>query len=269
VILIDPPIWSAHGRRWSHLVSDLSLRELHAFATAVGVPERAFEGDHYDVPEDRYAQIVRAGAIPVNGRELLRRLQQSGLRRPKRRGERVVAGRWDHDRDHRVDAVLSALPPLAPVSRVHLVLMHAGHVLVVGDGEGFRLPDVAVIGRPYPQVAHELAAALLDDAWASSPGRQVGYLRRVPPGWTRPVEAEVVLRWSDPAPPPDGPVGLVQLPIPAAAALPGFGELLSWVPVRRAVALLPVELAPLALNEHHRIRPAAGRPPDPFRPAGW
>ena len=85
-LLIDPPAWNAHGRRWSHLVSDTSLTELHAFARRLGVPERGFEGDHYDIPEERYSTVVAAGAVPVSSRELLRRLRASGLRRPKRRG---------------------------------------------------------------------------------------------------------------------------------------------------------------------------------------
>jgi len=33
-ILIDEPMWPAHGRLWAHLVSDTDLEELHAFATA-------------------------------------------------------------------------------------------------------------------------------------------------------------------------------------------------------------------------------------------
>ena len=49
-LLLDRPAWPAHGRLWSHLVSDTSLEELHAFARLAGVPSRSFEGDHYDVP---------------------------------------------------------------------------------------------------------------------------------------------------------------------------------------------------------------------------
>ncbi|MEU0459181.1 DUF4031 domain-containing protein, partial [Streptomyces sp. NPDC006129] len=29
---MDPPTWPGHGRMWSHLVSDVSYDELHAFA---------------------------------------------------------------------------------------------------------------------------------------------------------------------------------------------------------------------------------------------
>ena len=90
-ILIDPPLWPAHGRLWSHLVSDTSLAELHLFARRAGLPERGFEGDHYDVPEERYADLVALGASPVGATELARTLRDSGLRFPKRKGERPLA----------------------------------------------------------------------------------------------------------------------------------------------------------------------------------
>jgi hypothetical protein len=84
-VYIDPPDWPGHGRFWSHLVSDVSFDELHAFAAAVGCPPPAFERDHYDVPEARYADAVRAGAVEIGSKELVRRLTEAGLRRPKRR----------------------------------------------------------------------------------------------------------------------------------------------------------------------------------------
>ncbi|MCB5282735.1 MULTISPECIES: DUF4031 domain-containing protein [unclassified Arthrobacter] len=84
-IYLDPPLWPAHGTHFSHLVSDASLAELHDFAAAAGIPERAFDGDHYDVAEARYSSLVAAGAIPVEGRILVRRLIASGLRIPARR----------------------------------------------------------------------------------------------------------------------------------------------------------------------------------------
>lgn len=68
------------GRLWSHLASDSSLVELHAFAAAAGVPERAFERDHYDVPSELYDALVVAGATPVSSRELVARLVAAGLR---------------------------------------------------------------------------------------------------------------------------------------------------------------------------------------------
>ncbi|MBB4986298.1 MULTISPECIES: DUF4031 domain-containing protein [Streptomyces] len=84
-LYIDPPTWPGHGRMWSHLVSDVSFEELHAFAASIGAPPRAFERDHYDIPSDRYADAVAAGAIEVGSKELLGHLTRAGLRRPKGR----------------------------------------------------------------------------------------------------------------------------------------------------------------------------------------
>ncbi len=79
-VLLDPPLWPAHDTLWSHLVSDASLEELHAFARRLGVPARSFDLDHYDVPAARYDELVAAGASPVTANELTRRLIRSGLR---------------------------------------------------------------------------------------------------------------------------------------------------------------------------------------------
>jgi hypothetical protein len=80
-VLIDTPVWPFRGRRWSHLVSDVDYDELHAFAQeALEIPRRAFQGDHYDIPEELYDRAVAAGAEPVGGRELLQRLLAAGLR---------------------------------------------------------------------------------------------------------------------------------------------------------------------------------------------
>jgi hypothetical protein len=79
-ILIDDPRWPAHGRLWSHLVTDTDLEELHAFAAANGIPRRGFDLDHYDVPEEAFDRLVAAGAEHVDGHTLVRRLIASGLR---------------------------------------------------------------------------------------------------------------------------------------------------------------------------------------------
>ncbi|MCW4384652.1 DUF4031 domain-containing protein [Salinibacterium sp. SYSU T00001] len=89
-VLIDHPMWPAHGTLWAHLVSDSSLDELHEFAALAGLPRRGFDRDHYDVPADRVPALVTLGAEPVSNRELVRRLEASGLRvsQRQRRGIR-------------------------------------------------------------------------------------------------------------------------------------------------------------------------------------
>lgn len=79
-VLIDTPLWPAHGRLWAHLVSDVSLGELHEFAAANGIPRRGFDLDHYDVPDEMHERLIAAGAEYVSGGELVRRLIGSGLR---------------------------------------------------------------------------------------------------------------------------------------------------------------------------------------------
>ena len=74
-VLIDDPMWHHRGRVWSHLVSDESLDELHRFAEAAGIPRRGFHGDHYDVPQEYYDEMVALGAVPTPSRELVRRLR--------------------------------------------------------------------------------------------------------------------------------------------------------------------------------------------------
>lgn len=83
-VLLDPPLWPRHGRLWGHLVSDTTLAELHALAQRAGIPRRAFDRDHYDVPSEAYDDLVRHGAQVVDSRELVRRLRASGLRVPAR-----------------------------------------------------------------------------------------------------------------------------------------------------------------------------------------
>ena len=51
-VLVDAAIWPFEGRKWAHLVSDKSFEELHEFAKQLGIPRRAFQGDHYDVPTE-------------------------------------------------------------------------------------------------------------------------------------------------------------------------------------------------------------------------
>ncbi len=84
-VLVDPAVWPWRGRVWAHLVSDRSYEELHEFADRLGVPRRAFQGDHYDIPAELREQALALGAEAVPARVLLARLQAAGLRRSRSR----------------------------------------------------------------------------------------------------------------------------------------------------------------------------------------
>jgi hypothetical protein len=91
-ILVDDAVWPWRGRQWAHLVSDESYDELHAFAAGIGIPRRAFQGDHYDIPAELRLVAIEQGALPVDGRSLVRRLRAAGLRRPRRPGAPAPVG---------------------------------------------------------------------------------------------------------------------------------------------------------------------------------
>jgi len=79
-VLVDAAVWPWRGRRWAHLVSDESYEELHAFAERLGIPRRAFQGDHYDVPAEVRKDAIALGAEDVQSAELVHRLRAAGLR---------------------------------------------------------------------------------------------------------------------------------------------------------------------------------------------
>jgi Protein of unknown function (DUF4031) len=87
-ILVDDAREPRHDRWWCHLASDTSFEELHAFAEAVGIPPKGFDGDHYDVPVDRRGQLVASGARAVSSRELVAALNAAGLRRRRKRSDK-------------------------------------------------------------------------------------------------------------------------------------------------------------------------------------
>ncbi|MBW8172492.1 DUF4031 domain-containing protein [Ornithinimicrobium sp. Arc0846-15] len=133
-IWIDPPRWPAHGRLWAHVISDTSAAELHEFARAAGIPERSFEGDHYDIPAERHAEVVAAGAMATSGTDLARRLAKSGLRFRKRRGERPL-GRFERGLPavggpHTLDIIASPHEPPAS-SGATVVLITSGDQVVL------------------------------------------------------------------------------------------------------------------------------------------
>ncbi|MEO7268722.1 MAG: DUF4031 domain-containing protein [Knoellia sp.] len=183
MLLIDPPAWPAHGRLWSHLVSTTSYAELHDFADRAGISRRAFEGDHYDIPQERYDDVVTAGAVPIDGRELVKRLRDSGLRISKRKHERVVMSTpdasWLPPRS-RADVIASRQdnpPPNTVVVRA--VVREAGALLVVerADGRGLDLPTRTVGDG---ERAEDALRALCDELGVTAHGAALlGYVRNV------------------------------------------------------------------------------------------
>ncbi|PRY49114.1 NUDIX domain-containing protein [Knoellia remsis] len=180
MLLIDPPAWPAHGRLWSHLVSDTSIAELHAFAERAGLPRRGFEGDHYDVPEERYAAVVAAGAQPTEARELVRRLRASGLRLTKRKGDRGLAKVTPVDfpdgTTAEVDLIASSRP--ADADRVFAAMVFvrdaAGDFVVVhsrrrdewGAPGGWREGEEPVVENALREVREECGLVLTGEALA-------------------------------------------------------------------------------------------------------
>lgn len=75
-------------RTWSHMVSDVSAEELHAFAERLGL-KRAWSQErpkasahHYDIIPSKRALALKLGAVAVTGRELVTR-NYDGLQRRK------------------------------------------------------------------------------------------------------------------------------------------------------------------------------------------
>jgi len=174
-ILIDPPVWPAHGRLWAHLVSDTSLDELHAFAAAAGVPRRGFERDHYDIPASSYDALVAAGTSPVSVRDVVRRLTVSGLRKrkadamaPRAPGRQLLRPHRLHSGD--LVAVVTTAGPVLPER------LAAGVARLESWGLRVRMGD-HVLDR-HPRLAHLAGidvdqAADLSAAWMDSDVRAV------------------------------------------------------------------------------------------------
>jgi hypothetical protein len=80
-ILVDDAVWPWRGRVWAHLVSDTSIAELHDFAARLGIPQRAFQGDHYDVTDELRDCAIAEGARAVDSRTVIRALRAAGLRK--------------------------------------------------------------------------------------------------------------------------------------------------------------------------------------------
>ncbi|MGD9959172.1 DUF4031 domain-containing protein [Nocardioides sp.] len=172
MILIDPPNASGHGRLWSHLASDTSYDELHVFARVIGVPERGFDRDHYDVPAEWYERVVEAGATPVSSRELIVRIQAAGLRRRKSQSLRPRLPGRPLVRP----AVLSpgdVVAVVAPAGPAHPERVAAGAAILRGWGLEVRVvaadgdAEFGWLDAPDDDRARALTRAWLDPAVAA------------------------------------------------------------------------------------------------------
>ena len=154
------------------MVSDASLDELHDFAQPLGIPRRAFQGDHYDIPEEHRPAMrggggdrgrePRAGA-PARGRRAApepgpapgpRRL--NGCRRRVRRAAQGA------DRGHRTRRHRGGSPSRS-----------RGHHAVGGTG-------VAADDEPLEQLDAEVARR---GRWPRASGRRrraAGHRRAAP-----------------------------------------------------------------------------------------
>ncbi|MGN6301910.1 MAG: hypothetical protein ACTHN8_12565, partial [Angustibacter sp.] len=112
------------------------------------------------------------GALPVASRDLLRALQRGGLRRPKRKGERVIASQpvgealwWDL-----LASRLAAPVPAPVVVLVQRSTRHGPEVLAWRDGGAWDLLSPQVAAAAGADVAsgracgHERTAPLRDGA---------------------------------------------------------------------------------------------------------
>jgi hypothetical protein len=87
-VYVDDAVTLWRGQRWAHLMAD-TLDELHAFATRLGIPRRAFQdkrsGAHYDVHADLRSIALALGAMPIS-RHRDRALLKSVIARAKAQG---------------------------------------------------------------------------------------------------------------------------------------------------------------------------------------
>ena len=169
------------------------------------MPPRAFEGDHYDVPQERYDALVAAGARPVEGKELVRILLASGLRIQKRKGERVILSRRDADwmpPPNRFDVIVSTQPhppPATVLVRLLVLGPRASVALAHRRDGGLDLPAATVAEGETPMRA--LAALVARTVCGATPATLLGYARNTvlhpdPTGyrWPVPQAAFVVFR---------------------------------------------------------------------------
>ena len=172
-VLVDQARWPWRGRLWAHLVSDESYDELHELAQAIGKRRLGFQGDHYDVDGADRERAISLGATPVDGRELVRRIREAGLRRSgvKPRWEELAASQSGEP----LDALTAALERLRDEGAARL----AGAMLALD--EMLTAPEVRLYGDHVELVmlvdaradlelsVSEAVRSAVDSVWLSAP----------------------------------------------------------------------------------------------------
>ena len=172
-VLVDEARWPWRGRRWAHLVSDSDYDELHELAQSIGLRRIGFQGDHYDVDETDRARALAAGAVPVNSRELVRRLRMAGLRR--RSGDEP---RWQllasSPAGANPDPALAAFKGLGlGGERLTAGIGCLGSLAVAGSlslyGRPDRLAVVVDVSPPASVAADHRVRSAVDEVWLGGP----------------------------------------------------------------------------------------------------
>ena len=63
---------------YCHMISDVSISDLHHFALKIGISRQWFHKDHYDLREGDRMKAIVAGAKEVSSREIVKILNRHG-----------------------------------------------------------------------------------------------------------------------------------------------------------------------------------------------
>ena len=88
-LLIDPPAWGAHGRLWSHLISDTSLAELHDFAGRSASRVGRSRATITTSPRSGMPRCCARGPLPSPG-DLLAALSRFWTEVPETQGDKGI-----------------------------------------------------------------------------------------------------------------------------------------------------------------------------------
>jgi hypothetical protein len=106
-VYVDQPIHRFRHMLMCHMLAD-SPEELHEMADRIGMARKWYQRDastpHYDLPKEKRAEAIAAGAIEVDRRGIvavIRRIRAASLATPD-------GGAWERDRRETASAGHSA-----------------------------------------------------------------------------------------------------------------------------------------------------------------